>query len=124
MGNGALAIGPKLPRPSSTLPTQSTRNVSYHGEYWSHSGRAQEEDGLAHSHLQDLLEARVETHDDPVRGGLGERPRDFHAVNHADGDGMSWRCRKNPLQKFRHQAHVRICISVHKIKRLRTYGGG
>jgi hypothetical protein len=25
MGNGALAIGPKLPRPSSTLPTATFR---------------------------------------------------------------------------------------------------
>ena len=28
MGNGALAIGPKLPRPSSTLPTQTSHKVS------------------------------------------------------------------------------------------------
>jgi len=27
MGNGALAIGPKLPRPSSTLPQQTLRAV-------------------------------------------------------------------------------------------------
>src|SRR5262249_9122442 len=37
-----------------------------------------EEDGLAPSHLQCLLQARIETHDDPVRGGLGARPGDFH----------------------------------------------
>ena len=28
-------------------PTQSTRNVSYHGEYWSHCGHAQTIEGLA-----------------------------------------------------------------------------
>jgi len=30
MGNGALAIGPKLPRPSSTLPERLCRSVGEH----------------------------------------------------------------------------------------------
>src|SRR5258706_7789554 len=33
MGNGALAIGPKQPRPSSTLPTLPTLAVQQDGSY-------------------------------------------------------------------------------------------
>jgi len=42
MGNGALAIGPKLPRPSSTLPTLPTlpsSAVQQVGSYLGNTGR-------------------------------------------------------------------------------------
>jgi hypothetical protein len=38
MGNGALAIGPKLPRPSSTLPSLPAGEVTYRGESWGLTG--------------------------------------------------------------------------------------
>src|SRR5262245_40262809 len=33
MGNGAMAIGPKLPRPSSTLPSPTSRSTPISGHY-------------------------------------------------------------------------------------------
>ena len=37
MGNGVLANGPKLPRPSSTLPPQECQRVRSDGESWESS---------------------------------------------------------------------------------------
>jgi GNAT superfamily N-acetyltransferase len=47
MGNGALAIGPKLPRPSSTLPVSPCLALQHSGSCWRFICRAFTRDGPA-----------------------------------------------------------------------------